>query len=269
MNLGRNWMMLGTEALFLDRRAALWRLALRVAFRSIILGCVFGLLLVPLLYHFQLVSGPLRETMTLIVILSWLFAGMMSGACVFSMGEVIRDLARSRAEFERLSRTDSLSGLSNRRAFNDALDQVSSDASLAILDIDHFKQINDRFGHQAGDKVIREVASVLRAVVGDRGFVARLGGEEFGLILSGSGIAQRLALVERARNRVACETMRVAGVSLSVTVSAGIAEITPDLRAEMVYARADRALYRAKATGRNCVVHAQNLVEDEAAILPA
>lgn len=269
MNLGRNWMMLGTEAPFLDRRTALWRLAFRVGFRSIILGCVFGLLLTPVLYRFNLVSGPLQETMTLIVILSWLFAGLMSGACVLSMGEVIRDLARSRAEFERLSRTDSLSGLANRRAFNDALDQAKCDASLAILDIDHFKSINDRFGHQAGDKVIRDVASVLRAVVGDRGLVARLGGEEFGLILSDGGIAQRLALVERVRNRVACETMRVAGVSLTVTVSAGIAEITPDQRSEMVYARADRALYRAKATGRNCVVHAQNLVEDEPSPLPA
>lgn len=259
MAFGRIWMALKVEPRAFDSPAAIWRVALKVGFRAVILGCLSALVILPALYWVGLLQSPLVEVVTLTVVLSWLFAGVMSGACALSMGEMIRDLAQSRAEFERLSRTDTLSGLANRRAFNEALAEAYEDASLAILDVDRFKAINDRFGHQAGDEVIRDVAGILRGVVGDRGLVARLGGEEFGLILTGGGLPQRLALVERARNMVSAQNLRAAGVGLTVTVSAGVAEFYPGQRSELVYARADRALYQAKDEGRNRVVHEQSL----------
>ncbi len=130
-----------------------------------------------------------------------------------------------------------------------------ADASLAILDLDRFKAVNDCHGHCAGDEVIKAVAEVLREVFGDEHLIARLGGEEFGVIVRGGGVAQRIALVERARNMVEARAIYCDGVAIGTTVSAGVAEFGPDRRPESVYSAADSALYRAKAGGRNRVVH--------------
>jgi len=245
---------------------AIWSFAFRVSFRSVIFTSLAGFVTLPLLYALDLVTIPLDEMVRLTVAFSWLFGGVLSGGLAFVAGHVIRELVLSRRELERLSRTDTLSGLANRRAFNELFFATERDASLAIIDIDRFKSINDRFGHQAGDRVIQFISAVLQEVFGDQQLVARLGGEEFGIILRGGTTEQRLALVEQARQRVAAERFGFHEIDLLVTISAGVAEFRPGRRPDSVYAFADKALYLAKDAGRDRVFHEHSLALAEPAV---
>ena len=251
----RRWMSLQVDLGNFDSRGAVYNFALKMTFRAVLLAFLFNLAVLPLGYALGLMPLSLADAVKLSVAGSWLFGGAVSGALALLTGHVIRELSVSRAEFERLSRTDMLSGLLNRRAFNAALAETGPGASLAILDIDRFKAVNDGHGHCAGDEVIRSVAGILREVFEDEHLIARLGGEEFGVIIRGGGLAQRIGLVERARNLVEARVIRCDGAAIHTTISAGIAEFASDLRPESVYSAADCALYRAKAGGRNRVVH--------------
>lgn len=162
-----------------------------------------------------------------------------------------------------LSSRDALTGLANRRAFDLALvreiDRVARSgepALLLTLDIDHFKKVNDTWGHAAGDEVLRAVAAALQDCVRPMDLVARTGGEEFAIILPNCGAAFGLAVAERVRERVARTPVPVQpGQRVEVTVSIGGAfapqwvRSTPALWID----RADQQLYRAKADGRNVV----------------
>ena len=162
-----------------------------------------------------------------------------------------------------LSSRDALTGLANRRAFEVALareaDRVARSgepALLLILDIDHFKRINDGHGHAAGDEVIRAVAVALQDSVRPMDLVARVGGEEFAIILPNCGSAFGETVAERVRRRIESAPVQVsATVQVPVTASVGGAfapqwvRCTPGLWLE----RADQQLYRAKAQGRNLV----------------
>jgi len=251
----KRWMSLQVDLGSFDSRAAVYNFALKMTFRAVLLAFLFNLAFLPLGYALGLVPLSLADAVKLSVACSWLFGGAVSGALALITGHVIRDLSVSRTEFERLSRTDMLSGLLNRRAFNAALAETAPGASLAILDLDRFKAVNDGHGHCAGDEVIKAVASILREVFEDHHLVARLGGEEFGVIIRGGGLAHRIGLVDRVRQLVEARAISCEGVAIHATVSAGIAEFAPDLRPETVYSAADRALYLAKAKGRNRVVH--------------
>lgn len=255
MDILKRWVSLQVDLGSFDSRAAVYNFALKMTFRAVLLAFIFNIALLPLGYALGLVPLSVADAVKLSVACSWLFGGAVSGALALLTGHVIRELTVSRAEFERLSLTDMLSGLLNRRAFNATLAETGAGASLAILDLDRFKAVNDCHGHCAGDEVIKAVAEVLREVFGDGHLIARLGGEEFGVIVRGGGVAQRIALVERARNMVEARAIYCDGVAISTTVSAGIAEFGPDRRPESVYSAADSALYRAKAGGRNRVVH--------------
>lgn len=255
MDILKRWMSLQVDLGNFDSRAAVYNFALKMTFRAVLLAFTFNIALLPLGYALGLLPLSLADAVKLSVACSWLFGGAVSGALALITGHVIRELTVSRAEFERLSLTDMLSGLLNRRAFNAALAETGAGASLAILDLDRFKAVNDCHGHCAGDEVIKAVAEVLREVFGDQHLMARLGGEEFGVIVRGGGVAQRIALVERARNMVEARAIHCDGLAISTTVSAGIAEFGPERRPESVYSAADSALYRAKAGGRNRVVH--------------
>ncbi|MCJ7997796.1 GGDEF domain-containing protein [Rhizobium cremeum] len=255
MEFLRRWVSLQVDLGNFHGREAIYGFAVKMTFRAVLLAFVLSIAALPICYEIGIMPLSLPEAIKLSVAFSWLFGGAVSGALAIVTGHVIHDLTVSRTEFERLSRTDMLSGLLNRRAFNEALAQTSDQASLAILDLDRFKSINDRYGHCAGDAVIKAVGDVLREVFCEPHLPARLGGEEFGVIVRGGGIAQRIALVERARNLIAARTVVCDDQVISTTVSAGIAEFTPDLRSEAVYSAADRALYLAKANGRNRVLH--------------
>lgn len=163
------------------------------------------------------------------------------------------EVARLRGELARLREealSDGLTGLANRRAFDQRM--ADADGCLLLADIDHFKQVNDRWGHLFGDQVLRSVAQGLRACTDGGLFVARIGGEEFAVLLPQAGLAAAQALAERIRGTVAGSRIRRGGESLGqITISLGIADRRPQETPQQWFQRADRALYAAKAGGRN------------------
>jgi diguanylate cyclase (GGDEF)-like protein len=176
-------------------------------------------------------------------------------------GLAIYDLGVSRQRFEELSRTDMLSGLMNRRAFLDEFEKCRGRISLLLFDIDRFKSVNDSFGHKAGDDVIVKVAGVLSATIAGQGALARIGGEEFAVLLCGGDCDHALQLADEVRARVAGASIAaVAGTVFSVTISGGVTEATADRGFSEIFSDADAALYHAKASGRNRIVHSASLL---------
>jgi diguanylate cyclase (GGDEF)-like protein len=171
--------------------------------------------------------------------------------------EVERAHSRA-ARFERLAHEDPLTGLSNRRWLELRLDEARQpDAfdlrplSAVMLDVDHFKQINDRLSHATGDQALRAVARILREHCRERDLAARYGGEEFALLLPATPLAAATAIAERIRAAVACFDWPGVQPGLQVTLSAGVACAIDFRDVGQLLARADAALYRAKAAGRN------------------
>ena len=128
-----------------------------------------------------------------------------------------------------------------------------NDAAM-LLDIDHFKSINDRFGHAVGDSVLQEVARRIGGSIRGGDVLARYGGEEFIIFLPGAGVDKACMIGERIRNAVAINEVDCGGLRVGVTISIGVAA-TGDMRCDLqtLAEKADRALYRAKTEGRNCV----------------
>ena len=155
---------------------------------------------------------------------------------------------------------DPLTGLPNRAAWSERLDhevnawhQRGNSLSLAMLDLDHFKRINDGYGHLAGDKVLKIIANVLRKRLRPSDFIARFGGEEFVLLMPDSSLSDALAVGEVLRAAIAACPFHFKGEPVTITVSMGVAQLQPSERSELALKRADEALYRAKAAGRNQV----------------
>jgi two-component system cell cycle response regulator len=158
---------------------------------------------------------------------------------------------------------DQLTGLNNRRYLETHLPALVRQAihrdralSLMLVDVDHFKAVNDTYGHHSGDEVLKELAQRLRRAIRGIDLACRYGGEEFVVVMPDTAAADARAAAERIRQFVAAEPFALAsGRSLVVTISAGVATVDrPDETTESVIARADRALYRAKGEGRNRVV---------------
>ncbi|WP_052452093.1 diguanylate cyclase [Noviherbaspirillum autotrophicum] len=184
--------------------------------------------------------------------------------CMHALG-MVRDItARKRMETElrEMATTDSLTGLPNRRHFLARMEeslaqlqrQVMQSAIVLMLDLDHFKRINDGYGHAAGDAVLRHVTRLMRDSLRKNDMAGRLGGEEFALILPGADAAGARAFAERLRQRVADTPVVHEGRPIVATISIGIAALEPgDASAGAAISRADAALYRAKGNGRNRV----------------
>ena len=179
-------------------------------------------------------------------------------------------LAMTAAAVERLQTeaiVDPLTGLRNRRGFEQAVrDIATSQGAVIICDIDHFKRINDAHGHAAGDRVIAGVARELRAVAGERSVIARFGGEEFVLYLPGLAETDAVDMAERVRSRLTRRDWSAEGPETAVTASFGVA-IRDGRRLEETMEAADRALYAAKAAGRNRVI-AASATANAAGIVP-
>ncbi|MEG0860308.1 MAG: GGDEF domain-containing protein, partial [Pseudomonas sp.] len=155
---------------------------------------------------------------------------------------------------------DPLTGLPNRAAWSEQVDrevlewqESGGHLLMAILDLDHFKRINDSYGHLAGDKVLKIVANVLRKRLRSRDFIARFGGEEFVLLIPQTAMPAGYQLAESLRAAIEACPFHFKGERVTITLSIGISAFRPGERSELVLKRADEALYRAKHLGRNRV----------------
>ncbi len=187
---------------------------------------------------------------------------------VGTFGFLLLCVDRARRELETAATTDFLTGLCNRRAIGNFGTQAFARArrtgaplAVLVLDLDHFKRINDAFGHAAGDTALREIAAVLRASVRADETLGRLGGEEFVILLEDTDAATARRAAERVRQQLAARRIDMSSESVHVTASVGVAVLTgEDHSFDDVLQRADRAMYEAKTQGRNCVVTREPIV---------
>ncbi len=194
------------------------------------------------------------------------------------LGVLNRELQDANQRLEKQTLTDELTGLANRRRFFGRLQEewrrarrLRESLALVMIDVDHFKAVNDRFGHQAGDQCLRQLARVLREHGRRAGeMVARLGGEEFALLLPACGVEDAYDIAEDLRRGIARLDITLphspGKVAVHPTVSCGVASLVPDEyhAPEYLMFLADQALYDAKETGRNRVVcSSRPVVENE------
>ena len=174
--------------------------------------------------------------------------------------EEMDQVRRELDEYKRIANTDSLTRLANRRAFDDKLVSLYDNpmalslTSLIIADIDHFKRINDTFGHPVGDKILATVASIIRSNLPRDVFVARTGGEEFAIIVEGQTEDEALQICERIRRVLETTPFKNSKTGVNygpVTISLGLCMASEAADAGELYSRADVALYSAKSAGRN------------------
>jgi diguanylate cyclase (GGDEF)-like protein len=175
----------------------------------------------------------------------------------------ITERKRLEVDLREQASTDALTGLPNRRHFLHRLEEelervrrrTTAEACVLMLDLDHFKRVNDLYGHAAGDSLLRHFANLLRHELRAADTAGRMGGEEFAVILPGSPVSAARLFAQRLCDRLAERPLSFGRQQIAVTVSIGIAAIVADdLSADAVLSRADGALYQAKEQGRNCVV---------------
>jgi len=173
---------------------------------------------------------------------------VIAGITGFTLSELVRQRELLAARLERTARTDALTGLPNRRAWDEELEREILHAArtetplcVALLDLDHFKQFNDMNGHPAGDSHLKDVAVVWRERLRSADLIARYGGEEFTVLLTATDLFQAEQVIEALRD----------SVPLEETVSAGVAEWDHSESGPELFARADAALYQAKRAGRD------------------
>lgn len=203
--------------------------------------------------------GPLGVTSSV-----YLFGTLV--VTVLIVSSLRRQLARVLADSDREARTDRLTGLTNRRGWDEDLARMvarqradGAPLSLIMIDLDHFKRLNDTFGHAAGDAALANVATVLRTGVRPGDVLARIGGEEIVLLLPGRSADRAVAVADRLRERVEQDSR---DWPTPVTVSIGVAALTAATpTAESMQHAADQALYVAKRAGRNRVISALDVTE--------
>jgi len=173
------------------------------------------------------------------------------------------ELARANAQLTKLAITDPLTGVFNRRHFFDLAQQELARAqryghslSAIMLDLDHFKQINDQHGHLAGDCVLQTTAKRIRDNIRDIDILGRYGGEEFSVLLPNTALSGAQEIAERVCKIIGSEDVNVNGEEILVTASLGLVSVEElaNVRIELLFDQADQALYKAKQTGRNRVV---------------
>ncbi|MBL8268574.1 GGDEF domain-containing protein, partial [Steroidobacter sp.] len=188
---------------------------------------------------------------------------MVAAAVLIALGvaDRLRDQRLALSEAERRAQTDPLTGVLNRRSFQERLEAACLRArarglpvSLLFIDLDHFKEINDTRGHQAGDACLKAIIDPIHAELRQSDVIGRYGGEEFVVILSSADVSSAGPIAERIRNRVADVRVEGFGEPIRVTCSIGVATSdTLGVWGEHLIARADEAVYDAKRSGRNRV----------------
>ena len=241
-------------------------------------------LLIPILSHLLLgrrlglwVSGFFMTAAAIIFYVKYRnVPDMMSALPIANMGIMaltilafshIYEITREQSENRllKLAQTDPLTGLANRARLNEAFDQQlklsqreGTPVSLIALDIDHFKSVNDRFGHDAGDLALEHVAQIFQSRIRATDLASRMGGEEFVILLHNSSTAQAMKVAQKIRHALEQEPLDYQGQTIAMTLSGGVAELGQDghdLRS--LISHADRCLYKAKASGRNRIEQIQ------------
>ena len=247
----------------------------RVAWAGVLLVPIFWLLyalvdvylfgLGELFHHGLFELDPMELYMRILVSVMFVAFGIYAAFMLDRAERMERELRRSndelvalKAELENLVVVDPLTGTFNRRKFHQVLDRAISNAvrhdhrfALLMIDVDHFKHINDTFGHQVGDEVLRNVCDRINGAVRNSDQLFRVGGEEFCLLANVAGGEDIGPLAEKLRRVVADQPFPVVG---HITASIGIANFREGDTQEGIYARADEAMYAAKRKGRNCVM---------------
>ena len=188
--------------------------------------------------------------------MNMLIVVLIAAASIWATGITID---RYQRRLEEMAVTDKLTGLANRQAFTPMIEQVFAETrrtpapvSLALIDIDHFKQINDTHGHLVGDEILRRFAARISGNVRDSDLVFRWGGEEFLVILRDCEGTNALRIADKLLKAIGETPFDTSGQTIGVTISVGVAERKADESIDQLIGRADQALYAAKRDGRNC-----------------
>lgn len=231
-----------------------YRRGKNIGYLFLALAC--AVVLVGALYHLEL-TYLLQYEMAAQVVSAYLLTGL----CLVGVGYLMVLQGREQRLLSRLAIVDPLTELLNRRGLAELfplrLGTFAGPWCVAAVDIDHFKKVNDNFGHDVGDQVIRHVAQVLRQEARETDLLCRFGGEEFIIVLFRTNGDAALKVMERVRQSIASRSFTAGGHGLNSTVSIGLANgIQQDI--QQAIKAADTALYQAKANGRNCVVLAEH-----------
>jgi diguanylate cyclase (GGDEF)-like protein len=190
----------------------------------------------------------------------WFFMNqtVLPNGWILTVGTDITTLKDNEKTLRQAAQTDPLTGLANRRQMFGLLDRALAGMAteafcLALIDIDRFKGINDRFGHPAGDAVLKNFADLVQVRLGHAGQFGRIGGEEFMLVLPALDVGQAEALLHGLREDIPPLSLGSGRSSIFYTVSAGLTDASASDSAETIMQRADQALYLAKAAGRDRV----------------
>ncbi|MDC8772289.1 GGDEF domain-containing protein [Roseateles albus] len=226
------------------------------------------LFVIALLLLLPLVNSLIRPTVAFDLLrnsefqLAWGWA-MLGLGLLINATMALLVLARVVLDIQRLTRLDPLTAVLNRRALSEAIDdehlrlQRGKPYALVMIDMDHFKQLNDNLGHAAGDAALLRAVQVLSPCVRDVDRLGRLGGEEFCVLLPLTDLAGAALVAERMRHNMEASSFEWQGKTWPLTASFGVAEALPeDVSADAVLRRADKGMYRAKAQGRNLVQEA-------------
>ncbi|NMP31212.1 GGDEF domain-containing protein [Thalassotalea sp. M1531] len=234
----------------------------------ILFGYLRGLQLNIVLFSgiaFLVLSPEQIEASYRIAEVSRYFAAYIVNIILCLIGEYYRsrshtELTKLSVERQRQANTDPLTKLPNRRFINTAFMNMVTDEqfdhfpiTIAVLDVDHFKQVNDNYGHDAGDLVLKQLADVIKSSVRDTDIVARTGGEEFLMIFLDAEIQTGLIIAEKVREAVENSQFDIQNRSLPITVSIGCVEAKTYQQFEQGTLLADKQLYKAKSSGRNCI----------------
>ena len=206
---------------------------------------------------FNLSTTPLYQNKFWVISMLYFIAPILLTCLI--LFEILLSQWRHREQLiQHLSQVDPLTNALNRRSINACLEKLERKSTksyaLVLIDLDYFKQINDQYGHDKGDEALIKVSEVLSQIIRDSDVVGRFGGEEFILILNQSSLAQAQSIAERCRQAIqALQLFSNIGEAIKVTASFGIALSNIDINPQKLLSQADKALYEAKACGRNQV----------------